>query len=273
MPDAPAVTTVRGTITETLTGASVGTFTSETTSFPHRVVVSAPGYLTRETSVRTPAPTVDLIREGAPFELPFYRQFVRNGHEQPDALEPLRRLTEPPRFYMRTVDDRGEAVPGSALALVREWVPRALSLWLDWAPAGWEEGTGARPRVPGTILVLFEHAPAEDFCGRAAVGASAGQITFNVGNQGCSCGGPPFAAGTVMHEVGHAVGFWHVDPSAARIMAPRAVSRDVFCARTEPSGIERHHAAIAYSRQPGNRDLDIDASTVSLGLAVRVVTD
>ena len=62
-----------------------GTFSLTTTNMvsSSRITVAAVGYLTREVVVSWPDPTIDVIPDVAPFSLSFYRQFVRNGHEQP----------------------------------------------------------------------------------------------------------------------------------------------------------------------------------------------
>ena len=71
------------------------------------------------------------------------------------------------------------------------------------------------------------------------------------------------------HELGHALGFFHVDRRGA-LMSPQQdwslPSNDT------PLEIERHHAALAYARQPGNQDVDRDPRG-SGGSQTRVVVD
>src|SRR3990167_5407697 len=51
---APAPTiTITGTITRTTTGAVVGAFVHSVNALPTRMTISAPGYVSRETTIRT----------------------------------------------------------------------------------------------------------------------------------------------------------------------------------------------------------------------------
>jgi hypothetical protein len=59
-----------------------------------------------------------------------------------------------------------------------------------------------------------------------------------------------------MHEVGHAMGFFHVSDDRS-IMYPFTAGD---CPRGELSAAEAFHAAIAYSRPRGNTEPDEDPS-------------
>ncbi len=62
---------------------------------------------------------------------------------------------------------------------------------------------------------------------------------------------------TFRHEIGHALGFRHID--VPNTLMYHASNRGPGL----PTDAERYHAAIAYSRQAGNRDPDIDVATVT----------
>ena len=59
-----------------------------------------------------------------------------------------------------------------------------------------------------------------------------------------------------MHEVGHALGFFHVSDRSS-VMFPTIPGN---CPAGNLSPSERYHAAIAYARPRGNRDPDNDPS-------------
>lgn len=225
---------------------------------PHGFTIDAPGYLARTAYVRRQdgrreGITFDVIPLAAPFSLDFYRAFVRNTHDAPSDLELLRRWTTNPRFYVRTVDAEGRPIEPEVLDLVLSTIPDAVREFTGGQIAAGPIETGAdvRPLTTNWINVNILRDPASDVCGRARVGADPGEITLY--DDRCGCGSQKIRARTVAHEVGHALGFWHV-PGPDAVMTSTASG----CPSARPSDQERFHGAIAYRRFPGNRDPDAD---------------
>lgn len=232
---------------------------------PFLVTVQAAGFITREAQVTWQAGArtgveIGLIRDAAPFSLDFYRQLVRNSTETPTALQPLRRWNESPRFYMRTVEEgTGRAVEPEVLAFVHEWLGRAVPMWTGWPTPVIETGPDGRPDQAGWIRVVFIRTN-ERFCGRAFVGRNPGLITFTL--DVCDCGSRKVPPDTIVHEVGHALGFWHVR-DRQHVMYPIDPGG---CRPSEISPLEKHHATIAYRRLAGSTDIDRDSNQTGLHL-------
>jgi hypothetical protein len=123
-----------------------------------------------------------------------------------------------------------------------------------------ETGSEERPQQRGVINVLFIHEPESEFCGRALVGADPGRITLNYDDPGCTTRCGIIAPRTVAHEVGHAMGFFHV--AEGTVLSTVWYDRD--CGVTSFSAAERYHAKVAYARPPGNTDVDVDPSSALL---------
>lgn len=287
-PPAPVVPStqwsIAGRVVEALSGAPVsgatleptgfagvnsgadGTFIFQSSTFPqfspYLVTVRAPGYLTREAQVtwqrdRTGV-EISLIRAGAPFSLDFYRQLVRNSMEQPDALQPLRRWTTPPSFYIRTIDeDTGRAVPPEVLTLVQDYLVRGVAAWTGWSVPQIQTGPEPRGDAANWIRVVFERR-VSTYCGTSFVGRNPGVITLTL--DACDCGSLKVPPDTVVHEVGHALGFWHVT-DRENVMYPVDPGG---CRPAELSPAEKYHAAIAYTRLPGSTDIDKDYNQTGL---------
>src|SRR3990167_3307706 len=93
-------TTVTATLTDTVTGAALGTAEQPVSAFPALLTFSHPGYVTRQLWLPPAQATVDLIPE-AGFDLSFYRQLARGALD--GRMEPLRRWTQAPNIYLQTV--------------------------------------------------------------------------------------------------------------------------------------------------------------------------
>ena len=185
------------------------------------------------------------------FNMTFYRQFVHNELERPEQLQPLRRQTQAPRIYLRTVDEAGAPMDVMTLNQTASALENvAGSLTGVFGLAALERGTETRQGQAGWITVRWSAVPElinegrSSVCGRAAVGGDL--ITLYPRSPGCRCpGGPAVVLSTVKHELGHSLGFWHTD--AREDLMYRSLSS---CDHN-PSEREKYHAAIAYTRQIG----------------------
>ena len=240
---------------------------------PYKVSISGSDLLTREVWItwqQGPRAGVglDAIRDRPPFSLEFYRQFVRGTFDNDGPYANFRWM-EGPRFYLRTVDQNGRAVEPEVLVVVREALVRAVREFSGGtlSAAALDEGTDVRAPATGWINVDIRRDPEEEsICGFALVGANPGSITFN--NDVCSCGSNKIPGSLVLHEVGHALGFFHV-PDRNSVMYPFLPGN---CPAGQLSPAEKYHAAIAYSRPRGNQDPDVDPSAAQFVVSGQPIT-
>lgn len=192
----------------------------------------------------TPAPNP--LLSDPRFSLAFYRQFALGTYV--GGPYPLRRLTQAPRIYLRTIDDAGKAIDAftlneTAAALINV----AGSLTGTFGLAGLEQGTGTRQGQPGWITVRWSD-QSSPFCG---TGQYAGElIMLYPKTPGCRCsGGPQVRLKTVKHELGHVLGFYHTDSREDLMYTGNQSTCDI-----NPSAREVFHARIAYGQALGSLD-------------------
>lgn len=247
-PQPPAIT-ITGTLTDTVSHAVIGSFSQTVPSLPAMVTVNAPGHLERQTRIGSSTPTVDLIPSTAPFSSIFYGQFARGTLENP--ILPLFVLAQAPSFYLQTAGLSAGNVD-RLIAAAREIVPAMTGG--RFTVTVFETGAEARTQRTGWIVVQLVNDP-NGPCGRASLGAIFGQIFLNT--NGCAYDGSDTIPPVIFqHEIGHALGFSHIDVAGSLMyQGPKNPSN------TRLSDQERYHAAIAYHREAGNRDPDVDSPT------------
>jgi hypothetical protein len=232
---------------------------------PYGVSVSAPGYVSHDvwiTWARGPRTGVDLnlIRDAAPFSMDFYQQFVRGRYDQPGAPWPVLRWTTAPSFYVRTIDQNGRPIEPEVLGRVLDAIRLAVPAFSGgrYAAAAIESGVDERAAAQDWINVNIRRDPNERrTCGTARIGANPGTITLN--DDVCSCGSNKIPGAVTMHEVGHALGYFHVGDRNS-LMYP-FIAGD--CPAGALSAAETYHAQVAYSRARGNTEPDHDPSSTA----------
>lgn len=218
-----------------LTVGCSGSPTSPTPSTPPAVVV--PPVVTPPVVVAPVVPVRNPLLDDPRFDLNFYRQFAHAGN-----LHSLSRWTRAPLVYIRTVDDRGQAVAPSLLTQTAAAIINTTGQWTggSFGIAGLEQGTGTREGQPGWLTVAWS---TSGVCGTTnGVVGEGSTIVMNHTRPECTCG--PLVA---KHELGHALGFNHTDSNADLMAATfQGVCDKPLSAR------EGFHAQVAYSLPSGS---------------------
>ena len=203
------------------------------------------------------------------FDLGFYRALARNGYEAPSSLQPIRRWTEPPMLYLRTIDEANQPIDSVTLDATAATLQNMAGFWSGghFGFAGIERGTGTRETVPGWITVKWPNPPlGPGICGDAALGSNPGVIRLNYLGQ-CSCGSLKIYPTLVRHELGHAFGYYHTDNAKDVMYGGSSLPCD-----GQPSAREGEYARYMYSRVVGNVDPDTDPPTsVTVNSMARIV--
>jgi len=211
----------------------------------HRVAIAANGHLARETSLRagsTRDVNFDLIPTNGSFPMTLFRQMGRNTWEQPNAPVPLKRWTTNPDIHIETVW-RDTGAPVNNLDYFVAEIRRAVSLWSDQKLSVGNVVIDATryDLVPGYISVQFDHSSTWSL-----LGANPGMVRFG-GDSLCN-------STAIVHEIGHAMGFWH-NGLRGSVMGGGIVAS---CAPQNLTPEEQQVAHVLYSRPPGNVDPDKD---------------
>jgi hypothetical protein len=194
---------------------------------------------------------LDAIVQDGLFDLAVYRTLVRGPNQSR-----LFRWTTNPNVFVHTADQTtGRAVEPEVVALVSDWAQRSVAMWSGGQlhVTTLETGATVSRNVPGWIVVDFTRDLSSNFCGGSVpIAANPGNVTFNIDR--CGCGSEKVPPGLVVHQFGHAMGFWDSND-------PRSVMFNIIpggCPQPVLSPAEKLTAAIAYHRAVGNADPDID---------------
>ena len=179
------------------------------------------------------------------FNKTFWGRLIYNAYEKPDGLTGRVSWVMPttsPNVYIWTRN-----VDSSALAYMRREIPRIVeavtgrpySGRVDYGPNDRESIGWITIRVV-TVDEEPEEMRGQGYCGYAYIGADPGRVWISPWASGCD---GIYPARMLAHELGHALGLYHV-PDADAVMKQYART-------TAFSAAEQHHATLAYERGRG----------------------
>ena len=193
----------------------------------------------------------------------FWQGLIYNASDRPGGPKSyIYTLDDPlPGFYLWLGDPSGRRVASNNwISWARRNIPRAVESLTGEPYYGAIEGGLENRNQRGWITIVFDTPPHETelgqrYCGSAVVGANPGRIKLYLDSRGrpvLNCGQSNFQVHTIMHEIGHAMGFRHVADGRA-IMTPGGGGRyENF--PTTFSAAEQYHARLAYRIGRGWRD-------------------
>ncbi len=232
------------------------------------VVVNAPGHVFRRVVYQmTPnrsGVTIDVIRDAPPFDLFFYRQWVRDSL-QSTSLQATKPWTVDPKFYFKTLlQDLNETVPDATIdRLVGIFANSVAELSGGRRKIGTvERGSAAREPMDGWVNVTFAR-NLGGFLGSSSVGGNMGTIALVYApllqstpqNNPFGCESPLYSVAD--HEVTHTMGYWHTLDTVADSFSGSG------CTGTGRPERTRLHSAVMYSRPTGNTDPDVDPASAA----------
>jgi hypothetical protein len=238
--------------------------------------ITAPGFIERNTHLTVTAPvgdlSLDIIQNTPPFSLAFYRQLARASLGTAAGTATLNPWQQAPSFYIQSrTDDTGIRVPDDVIEGIRRVVLASVPELSAgrWTVPAFESGEAFRPVEDGWVIVQFfqnSHLGPEAL-GRATIGGPKGRIELILNAQ--TLGSRPNCASAmaslVEHEMVHVMGFFHTDNVLEDFHGPGCTGAG------RPERV-LHHAQIAYSRLPGNRDIDVDRLSIAGLTAVSAST-
>ena len=253
----------------TAESAADGSFTLTATPAPagsQAVTVTAEGYRPRETVIKWPRTNelvIDLASTAKPFDETFFNQLARDGLDQPTKDYALYRWASQLQFYLKTQDEFGRPLSADVLDTVRRGIQRGVQYYTAGTyQAVIEEAPVTRPERLGWINVVpLQVIPEGDYCGLSST-VGGNPMTIKLRIDRCGCGSIKIPIDVVMHEVGHAVGMFHVS-GEDNIMNGHAWFN---CRDVVPTALEQYHARLIYARPRGNHSPDRDPGEFSLGL-------
>jgi len=215
-----------------------------------RVLVSADGHQYRETFVRTGETrtvTFDLIPNNGSFPFALFRQIARNGAEQPNALQPIKRWTTTPNFHVETMwRDTGAPIDQAVLQFVEREIRRVIPQLTDgkFQAGRIEFGPERWDFVQDYVSIHWDHSGNYGYLGQ-----NPGQVQFGTAS---TC-----ASIMVIHELAHAMGFWH---SSVRPSVMGGTGPITNCDPWNLTADEQQVARVLYNRPVGNVEPDRDPS-------------